>query len=420
MTRSSFPIAILFGMMATLSSSAETFDWPQWRGPNRTGVSAESGLLQDWPEGGPPRLWLNPNCGIGYSGPTVVQDRLITMGAREGIEQLICLDVHTGDELWAIDVGEVYEDGWGDGPRSSATIDGDRVFALGAKGDLVCAELKAGAVVWKVTMEDFGGSVPNWGYSESVLVDEGKVVCTPGGDDGAVLALDKHTGQKIWQSQGFTDASHYSSIIPADFEGTRQYIQLTQRSVVGIDATTGDVLWRTDWPGRVAVVPTPIFHNGHVYVSSGYGVGCDLLKITADGELNVTSVYDDDAKKVMKNHHGGVVLVGDYLFGFSDRVGWVCQELMTGEMAWREREALGKGAICYADGRLYCLSKDDGWVVLVEANAEGWREHGRFKLDPQTELRKPKGRIWTHPIVANGKLFLRDQELLFCYDVKQK
>ncbi|MDG2384031.1 MAG: PQQ-binding-like beta-propeller repeat protein [Pirellulaceae bacterium] len=418
MSRLLLLIPFAIGMTVTLSTFAEVNDWPQWRGPDRTGLSQEKGLLQAWPEGGPPLLWLNDNCGIGYSAPTVAKDRLVTMGARDKVEQLICLNANTGEESWAIDVGDNYENGWGDGPRSSPTIDGDRVFALGANGNLICADLTSGQVQWKVSLADFGGSVPNWGYSESVLVDGDQLVCTPGGDEGAVIALDKRTGKKIWQSESFTDAAHYSSIIAADFDGRRQYIQLTQHSVVGIDAKTGDVLWRTDWPGRVAVVPTPIYSDGHVYVSSGYGSGCDLFEIGADGE--VTGVYGKEAKKVMKNHHGGVVLVDDHLFGYSDGVGWVCQEWMSGELVWREREAFGKGALCYADGRLYCLSKDDGFVALVEPTVDGWREHGRFKLDPQTELRKPKGRIWTHPIVANGKLFLRDQELLFCYDVKQQ
>ncbi|MCP4190977.1 MAG: PQQ-binding-like beta-propeller repeat protein [Planctomycetaceae bacterium] len=418
MSRFLLLIAFAIGMTVTLGTFAETNDWPQWRGPDRTGISQEKELLQAWPEEGPTLLWLNENCGIGYSAPTVAKDHLVTMGARDNVEQLICLDANSGEELWAIDVGENYENGWGDGPRSSPTIDGERVFALGANGDLVCAELATGKVQWKVDLADLGGSVPDWGYSESVLVDGNQVVCTPGGDEGALIALDKQTGKKIWQSESFTDAAHYSSVIVADVAGQRQYIQLTQRSVVGIDAKTGKVLWRTDWPGRVAVVPTPIYRDGHVYVSSGYGAGCDLFRIGPNGE--VASVYDEEVKKVMKNHHGGVVLVGDHLFGYSDRVGWVCQEWMSGELVWREREALGKGALCYADGRLYCLSKDDGMVVLVEPIVGGWQEHGRFKLSPQTKLRKPKGRIWTHPIVANGRLFLRDQELLFCYDVKQQ
>lgn len=411
------PLILCLVVVMTLSLAAETFDWPQWRGLQRTGKTAELGLLQTWPEEGPPLVWMNDDVGLGYSGPAVSGGRLVTLGARNDIEQLICLDVTNGDEQWAVDVGGLYENGWGDGPRSTPTIDEDRVYALGAGGDLVCVRLSDGEILWRASLSDYGGSVPNWGYSESVLIDGGKLVCTPGGDRGAILALDKLTGAKVWQSEDFTDPAHYASIVVADHNGKRQYIQLTAQSVVGLDADTGEILWQTDWPGRVAVVPTPIFFDGHVYVSSGYGVGCDLFRIDEDG--TVESVYDDAAKKIMKNHHGGVILIDGHVYGYSDRVGWVCQELMSGKMVWRERGALGKGSLCYADGRLYCIEKDGGEVVLAAASPEGWEEHGRFKLSPQTELRKPKGRIWTHPVVANGKLFLRDQELLFCYDVKE-
>ena len=409
------PLSVIFTM--TLSLHADRFDWPQWRGLDRTGKTTEADLLEKWPESGPEQLWVSRDAGLGYSGPAVVGNRLVTMGLRGEAEQLICLDVETGQELWTVDVGGLYENGWGDGPRSTPTVDEDRVYALGAKGDLVCVRLADGEMEWRTTLTDFGGAIPNWGYSESVLIDGDRLLCTPGGDQGAILALDKKTGEKIWQTADFTDPAHYASIIVAEHDGQRQYIQLTEQSVVGIAADSGNVLWQTPWPGRVAVVPTPIFANGHVYVSSGYGVGCDLFRIANDG--TVESVYDDRAKKVLKNHHGGVILVDDHLYGYSDGVGWVCQELMSGKMVWRDRESLGKGSLCFADGRLYCVDKDGGEVVLITATPDGWEEHGRFKLSPQTELRKPKGRIWTHPVVANGKLFLRDQELLFCYDVKE-
>jgi outer membrane protein assembly factor BamB len=185
------------------------------------------------------------------------------------------------------------------------------------------------------------------------------------------------------------------------------------RHVVGVAALDGKVLWSADWPGSTAVIPTPIFHDGQVYVTSGYGAGCMSIKI---GENNtVTGVYTN---KVMKNHHGGVVLVDGYLYGYSDGVGWACQDFKTGQEVWAERKALGKGAVAYADGMLYCLAENNGTVALVEASPKGWKEHGRFKLDPQTTQRSPQGHIWTHPVVTGGRLYLRDQELLSCYDVK--
>ncbi len=271
-----------------------------------------------------------------------------------------------------------------------------------------------GSILWQAALTEFGGKVPNWGYTESVLVDEDKVVCTPGGEGGTMLALDKMTGKPIWQSKDVTDPAHYSSIIVAVDHGKRQYIQLLEKQLIGIEAATGNLLWSTPWVGKTAVIPTPIYHDGCVFITSGYGAGCELVKLTGTAEPEV--VYDN---KTMKNHHGGVVLVGDYLYGYSDNVGWLCMNFKTGEKVWSDKESLGKGGITCCDGMLYLLSEDDGEVVLIDASPKGWEEHGRFKLEPKTTLRKPAGRIWTHPVVAGGRLYLRDQELLFCFDVKK-
>jgi len=183
--------------------------------------------------------------------------------------------------------------------------------------------------------------------------------------------------------------------------------------VVGIAAKDGKQLWSSDWPGKTAVIPTPIYHDSHVYVTAGYGAGCKLVKIEPGNKA--TTVYEN---KVMKNHHGGVILVGDHLYGHSDGSGWVCQDFKTGNEVWSERSKLGKGAIACADGMLYCLDEGSGTVALIEASPKGWSEHGRFKLEPQTKIRSPQGRIWTHPVISNGKLYLRDQDLIYCYDIK--
>ncbi|MCA9151651.1 MAG: PQQ-like beta-propeller repeat protein, partial [Planctomycetales bacterium] len=235
---------------------------------------------------------------------------------------------------------------------------------------------------------------------------------------GTMLALNKTNGETVWQSADWQDKAHYSSAIVAEHNGTRQYIQLTNESVAGINAENGAVVWKADRHGEVAVIPTPIFHDGYVYVTSGYNIGCDLFKI--DDQNNATQLYDDEARKVMKNHHGGVVLIDGHIYGHSDRVGWLCQELETGKMVWREREALGKGCVTSADGMLYCMSEDDGDVALVKATTKGWQEVSRFRLEPQSEIRNPRGRIWTHPVIANGKLYLRDQDKLIAYDIEQK
>jgi outer membrane protein assembly factor BamB len=411
-------IAILFALGQLFGSPVVADDWPQWRGPDRSGVSLERDLSTSWPAEGPPQVWLFRNCGLGYSGPAVVAERLYIMGARDNAEQLICLRVTDGSELWAVQVGDVLTNNWGDGPRGTPTVDGDRVYGLSGQGNLVCVSAMDGTLLWKARMEDFGGSVPGWGYTESVLIDGPRLICTPGGEQGAIVALDKLTGQRIWQSSDFAEPAQYASPTVADFNGIRQYIQLTEKNLVGINAENGAVVWRAEWPGSTAVIPTPIWRNDMVYATSGYGAGCNLFRINADNRAE--SLYDDDARKVMKNHHGGVVLVGEHVYGYSDSTGWVCQEWLTGKLMWRERSQLGKGSVICAGGMLYCLTEEDGIVALVEPSPAGWREVSRFTLEPKSEVRSPSGGIWTHPVVANGKLYLRDQDLLFSFDVQQK
>lgn len=389
-------------------------DWPQWRGPDRNDLSKETGLLKQWPEGGPKQVWLFKDAGLGYAGYSIAGGKLFTMGARAEKEFLIAVDVKDGKELWSTSIATTLKNGWGDGPRGTPSVDGKHVYALGGQGTLICANVADGMEQWRVTMQSLGGKTPGWGYTESVLVDGKQLLCTPGGDKGAVVALDKLTGKVLWQSGDFTDGAQYASIISADLNGARQYIQLTMKSVVGLNSTDGKTLWRADWPGRTAVIPTPIQRDGLVYVSAGYGVGCQMVKIDAGNQLN--GVYTN---KVMKNHHGGVILVGNHLYGHSDGPGWVCQDFKTGAEVWSSKN-LGKGAIAYADGMLYLLEEGSGTVALVEASPKGWSEKSRFKLDPQTTQRNPQGRIWTHPVISNGKLYLRDQELLFCFDVKAK
>jgi len=416
---------------------SSTKDWPQWRGPQRTDVSNETGLLRQWPESGegPKQLWVSRDAGIGYSGPAIVEDILYTMGAlplsaagldAEGSEEavaaakeyLLAIDARTGKKTWAAEVGEVFQNRWGNGPRCTPTVDGDFVYALGGLGDLVCVDRTDGKVLWRRSFtEDFGGEVPNWGYCESVLIDGDRLICTPGGADGAMAALDKRTGEVIWRSPEFTDGAQYASIIAIENGGKRQYVQLTQQHLVGIDAKNGETLWSIDWPGRVAVIPTPIFHNHSVYATSGYGVGCQ--RVLLDAENKAEGVYDPRNKKNMKNHHGGVILFEDHVYGHSDNVGWLCQNFEDGKKVWSEKGDLGKGAIAYADNRFYCIGEDDGRVVLIEASPKGWNPKGEFTLSPQTELRKPAGRVWTHPVIVDGRLYLRDQEMLYCYDVRE-
>ncbi len=405
--------SILIGLGLSVAGFSD--DWLQWRGADRNDLSKETGLLQSWPKDGPRQVWTFRHAGVGYSGPAIVGGKLYTMGSVEKVEKLFCLDAGTGKELWTGDLGEELENDWGNGPRGTPTVQGGHLYVLSARGNLHCIDLSTGKSAWTRSMvDDLGGKIPKWGYAESPLVDGERVIVTPGGSKGALAALNKTNGELLWQSKDFKDPAQYSSCIVAEHNGKRQYIQLVSAHVVGIDAESGDVLWKTPWDGRVAVIPTPIFKDGQVFVSSGYGVGSMVVDIADDWK--VTQTWKN---KNMKNHHGGVILLGDHLFGYSDGAGWSCIDWAAGDYTWREKGSLDKGAIGYADGRFYLLEEKTGTVVLIDASTKGYRERGRFVLAPQTQLRKPKGRVWTHPVISNGKLYLRDQEIIHCYDVKK-
>jgi len=426
-------------------------DWPQWRGPSRDDLSKETGLLKQWPEGGPKKIWSYDKAGSGYSGFAIVDGKLFTMGTRDtetptaapastanpaepaaappdpkknpapsptANEILICLDATTGQELWTTKLGSVLGNNWGNGPRGTPCVDGDTVYTMGGEGTLVAASTKDGKELWRVTMESLGGKRPGWGYTESVCVDGKLVLCTPGGPKGTVAALDKKTGQVVWQSKDWTDGAHYSSIIPAKINGQDQYVQRTDKNIAGLDAKTGAVLWKQPYPGKTAVIPTPIVQGNQIYVTAGYGVGC--MSFTIEPGNQIKMLYDETASpgKVMKNHHGGVILLNDHVYGYSDGNGLVCQDFKTGQEVWAEKKAIQKGAISYADGNFYFLEEGPGNVVLLEASPSAYVEKSRFKLDPQTTIRSPSGHIWTHPVISNGRLYLRDQDLIFCYAIK--
>lgn len=394
---------------------ANADDWSQWRGKDRTDVSTEKGLLQEWPDGGPKKLWTNEETGLGYAGFSIVGDRLFTLGLEDEMEFGLCLDTNTGKEIWRQEIGSKYKNNWGDGPRSTPTVDGEFLYCMMAGGTLACLKAADGSVVWSKTMEEFGGKVPIWGFAESPLIEGDMVVCTPGGEQGAIRALNKKTGETVWQTDELTQQAHYSSLIAADVHGKRQIIQQLFNAIVGLDAKTGKVLWQHEWLGRTAVIPTPIFHDNKVYVTTGYAVGCCQLEISQDNE-----VTEDWKNNLMQNHHGGVVYVNGFYFGHSDieRGTFVCQNPETGKAAWTEKPKLKKGSITYADGRFYMVQEGNGSVILFEADENNWTEKGRFKLEPQSKRRSPSGAIWVHPVVANGKLYVRDQEIICCYDVK--
>lgn len=426
-------------LILVLAQSAHSADWPQYRGPQRNDVSTETGLLKAWPTGGPTLLWTCGNAGIGYSGPSIVGDRLFTIGGRGEDEYLIALDLKTVTdgavtEAWATKVGPLFDwkgNQWSAGPSSTPTVDGEHVYALGGMGDLVCARVSDGQEVWRKSLpreldaqvNPIGGGPKNlgWGFTWSPLVDGDKLICTPGGPKGTVAALDKQTGEVLWRSTEVTDQAAYTSPMVADIEGVRQYVVLTNQGLIGVDAKTGRVLWnhRRQPAYGTEVVNSPIVHESFVYATVGAGQGCDLLRIHRDGEtFRAEPVYTN---KNMANHHGNVALIGEHVFGFSEGKGWICQAFATGEIVWADKSKLrAAGSMTCADGRIYCYTEDNGTVALIEANTTGWTETGRFVIPKTATSRKPSGRIWTPPVISGGRLFLRDQELLYCFDVKAK
>lgn len=389
-------------------------DWPRWRGVKQDDISSETNLLKDLPAAGPSKVWVNEDVGLGYSSFAVAQGVIYTMGARDAVEYVIALDEKTGKEKWSTEVGALLTNGWGNGPRGTPTVDGDKVYAVAGKGNLVCLNAADGKLVWNKELTSLGGKVPGWGYTESPLVDGKLVIATPGGPQGTLAAFDKATGAIAWQSTAWTDMAQYSSPIAIDHAGKHQIVQLTMQTIAGVDPASGSTLWSSPFPGKTAVIPTPIFHEGKVFVAAGYGVGCKLVELAEGGAKDVYANTD------MVNHHGGVILHEGHLYGYSDKGGWTCMDFATGAVKWQEKKALKKGAIAGAGGQFYLLEEDTGTVALIDASPSGYKERGRFKLDPQTTQRAEKGKVWTHPVIANGKLYLRDQELLCCYDIQQK
>ncbi len=397
--------------------AAQAADWPQWRGPERNGISPETGLLKEWPAAGPKLLWQAEGIGDGYSTPAVVGGRMYLI-SNQGMENeyLQALDVADGKEVWRTRIGNV---GPNKGPqypgsRSTPTIDGKLIFALGSDGDLTCLDTADGKIRWQKNLRtDFGGQPGQWAYSESPLVDGDTLVCTPGGADATILALDKKTGNGIWKcALPEADQAAYASPIVVNAAGVKQYVQFLQKGLVGVDAATGNFLWRytKTAEGSPANIPTPIAQGDLVYSSAGRSGG-GLVKIKNEGtSVTAEQVY---FQQKLPTSIGGAVNLDGVLYGTTGQ-GLVCADFATGEPRWQER-GVGPGAVCYADGRLYIHTEDDA-VVLVEPAAEEFRERGRFTLPQQPE--RGRSKAWAYPVVANGRLYIRDLGSLWCYDVK--
>jgi outer membrane protein assembly factor BamB len=404
-------LGAILAAAAVASGAAAGGDWPQWRGPNRDGVSTETGLLKQWPSGGPPAAWTISGLGKGYGSVSVQGDRLFVQGTEGSSSVVMCLRRADGGKMWSRPLGRTLDQDKGGGPRGTPTVDGDVLFALSEAGDLACLRAADGGVVWtRNILADFGGRNPNWLLSESPLVDGPNLIVTPGGRGAGLAALDKKSGKTVWTTKELSEAAGYSSIVAAEVQGVRTLITLTSQSAVGVRAADGKLMWRYEKAANdTANITTPVVFDNHVFVTSAYNTGAALLQLRAEnGEVRADEVY---FTRDMMNHHGGVVFVNGYLYGFSNAI-LTCLEAATGKVLWRDR-SVGKGSLTYADGRLYVLGEGNT-VGLVEAFPGAYSERGRFSIADQGWP------SWAHPVVAGGRLYIRNQGMLAAYSIGAK
>ena len=440
-------LSLGFRILIPEALSAESFDWPQWQGPDRNAVSKETGLLQEWPREGPPLAWKTNGLGSGYSAPSVAKGQIFGMSNRGDNEVVWSISESDCKTLWVTNLGTALTEGKPQGKEGGGctpTIDGDRAYVLGLGGDLVCLQTTDGTMLWKRNLvTDLGGILPTWRYNESPLVDGDKVICTPGGDEATIVALNKMTGELIWQtavpeleeanadnqssrrrSRGpeyRNSRAGYASALAIHYAGQRQYLQFTSKSLVGVAATSGKLLWRYDRPanGFGITCSTPVYQDGKVFAASAYRAGGGLARLSANGDAGIAA-EEVWFSKNMENHHGGMLVIDGALYGSNGGNGGgylICLDFETGGVLWnekdREKRRVKKGSVAYADGRIYYRT-EEGEVVLIEPNRMNYIERGRFEQPDRSY--QP---AWTHPIIANGKLYIRDQDSLYCYDVKR-
>jgi outer membrane protein assembly factor BamB len=432
---------VLFGTIATAA------DWPEFRGPNRDGISPEKGLMRKWPEAGPVQIWKAKNLGLGWGTPSFADGVIYGVGARESKDGVWALKEADGTELWfrpfAASASGLFPQS--NGPASTPTVHKNKLYTVSADGTVSCMNTKDGSVVWsKNYVSDFGGAVSSkdgvaWGYSDSVLADGDKIICTPAAKGAALVALKAETGETLWKadagpigapnSRGFMPGQGYSSPVKATIGGVPQYLILLGNGsgLVSVHAETGKMLWQYKGnaaTGGIAQIPMPVVKDDRVWVSCSYSGGAALLQIVSkDKDTFEVKEIKTYKKPQLNNHHGGMVLVDGHIYFGHDQNGGnpVCVDFKTGEIKWGPEKSPAGGqksaAVLYADGRLY-FRYENGVMVLVEPSPEDLKVVSSFKL-PAADQRS-HSQSWPHPVVVNGKLFIRDQTVMYCFDVKAK
>jgi len=420
------PFIVMVSMLVMNGMSVKAQDWSQWRGPNREGLFKGENLNLDWTAKKPALLWTFRQAGSGYTAPTIIGTTLYCQGGADGNDFAFALDTQTGNLKWKQNLGELVILDRGDGPRGSVTVDGNKLYLIRGGGQIHCLSATDGKMIWqKDFKEDFGGKIMSqWGYSESPLVDGNLVICTPGGSQGTMIALNKNTGNVEWVCKEWTDNAGYSSPIIADVNGIRQYIQQSNKGVAGVSAKDGKLLWRIENPAyMVAVIPTPIFNDNMVYVTNGYNGGCMGIQLTKQGEgIKAETIYSNI--RDITCQHGGVTLVNGFVYGHSDNPSnsWACQNFKTGEIVWTQSDkdfVVGKGALLAVNDRFILFDLKNGTSAVVAFSPEGQKEFGKMEIPERTTIVTRDNELWTHPVVANDKLYIRDHDLLFCFDMRK-
>jgi outer membrane protein assembly factor BamB len=380
-------------------------DWPQWRGPNRDGVSRETGLLTVWPKGGPKQLW-QAKTGAGYSSMAVAEGRVFCLLQDGPEEAVVCWNAETGQEVWRFRYPCEYKDAQGNGPRSTPAIDGERAYTVGATGILYCLKTSNGEKVWQHDLaSEFSATRPAWGVSFSPLIEGDLVLTNPGGPNGSsIVAFNKITGDEVWKT--LNDPPAYSSPIAATINGRRQILFFTHDGLVSVAPKDGALFWRFPWDTRFgANVATPIVVSHYAFISSNYDKGCALLDVLmSTGSWQVRPVYEHNR---MRNHFSTSVYYKEHLYGFDDAT-LVCMNFRTGKILWKKKD-FKKGSLLVADGKLIILG-ESGTLALAEATPDGYQELASFPFSTK--------KCWTVPVLANGRLYVRDEEKIVCYDLR--